>query len=101
MHNLVKGAKHLKPNTRRKLNWVLEKIEKGSRYRDVKGYKLHSHSDSIEWISIPLSLGERAIIAKNRHGEFSLLYVGTHAGYDKIVGPKMKKRLVNPWLSHA
>ena len=97
MCNLQRRMANLAPASLRKLNWILQQFQNGANYRDVFGQKLHSYTKNIEWISIRLSQSDRAIVARNRDGDFQLLYAGPHADYNKIVGPKLKKRLVNPW----
>jgi hypothetical protein len=101
MCNLPNSKTNLSRSSQKKLDKLLQLLNGGTSYRDIFGHKLHSYNNKIEWISIRLSQRDRAIVAKNRHGDIQLIFVGPHKDYDKIVGPKLRKRLVNPWLKVA
>lgn len=93
MLKVKKQLASLSLSSRRKYYWVMTKLEQGTPYSEVSGHKLYMPKGKHIWISIRLNYRERVIFALDFKGKFKPQFVGSHDAYDKLVGPKCKKRL--------
>lgn len=92
-----KQVNRLSASSRKKLDAILDKLSSGCTYQEVHGHRLFVGSSDPIWISIPLNIRERVILAMNKDGRRHLYFIGSHEDYNKLVGPKKRRRLANPF----
>lgn len=93
-----KSKQHLRLSSQQKLNCVLQELKDGKDSRKLSCRKLYHRCKNISCFSLRLSKGDRAIVVRNQDFGIKVLFVGTHAEYNKFVGPNQKMRLGrSPW----